>query len=219
MKERRGFTLVELLVVIAILGLLMAMLLPAVQSARASARRAHCASNFRQIGLAMHQYCDTRRGRFPGSSHDDPDKSWIYTLAPFMESCDAVRICPSDLKSEARRDARLSSYVFNGYLVTDIPGAIRNFRKLRETSKTITVFEIADAAPVSIDYDHVHSYNWFTNSNLNGGRTWDAINFDISTERHGAAAHYLYADNHVESIPAETIRAWVDARRNFAKPR
>jgi prepilin-type N-terminal cleavage/methylation domain-containing protein len=96
-EKRRGFTLVELLVVIAIIGILIAMLLPAVQQVREAARRSTCLNNIRQIGIATHNY-ESAHGKIPPGTlyYPEPDTTnvnwpnWqsvsaLTMILPFME--------------------------------------------------------------------------------------------------------------------------------------
>lgn len=114
--RRRGFTLVELLVVIAIIGILIALLLPAVQAAREAARRTQCTNNLKQIALAFQTHHDTHK-KFPyAGAGADPDRtyvdsrgivvntptgaigvgrqqhwSWAYQILPFMEQAGLMK--------------------------------------------------------------------------------------------------------------------------------
>jgi prepilin-type N-terminal cleavage/methylation domain-containing protein len=243
-KNRRlsGFSLVELLVVVAVVGGLVSLLLPAVQHARESARRTNCASNLRQVGLAMNQFCDTHGGRWPSTTHTtEPDNdpasptygrynhAWIYTIAPFMEDVDAIRICPSDLAGDLRCAGKGTSYTLNGYLSSEARPSFDNRKKLLATSRTIVAFELSEnkdvgairsQKPADIDVfnDHVHSFSWFKASNIHNGTVFDHIQSEVAVNRHGAAAHYLYADMHVQSIAEEQIKIWADTAFNFALP-
>ena len=220
-RKRSGFSLVELLVVIAIIGVLVALLLPAIQAARESARRSNCASNFRQVGIAMHQFCDTHGTHFPETSHTIADKSWIYTLAPFTESVDSIRICPSDPNAETRLTAKLSSYVMNSWLTSEAVGGAVFMKKLKETSKTVVMFELADSKLPILSNDHVHSHQWFKPSNVLLKKVFGEVALDIAVDRHGGASHLLYADGHLDLVPAETIKEWCDigtTQQNWVKP-
>jgi prepilin-type N-terminal cleavage/methylation domain-containing protein/prepilin-type processing-associated H-X9-DG protein len=249
-NKRKAFTLVELLVVIAIIGVLVALLLPAIQAASATARAASCKNNLRQIGLGVLQFCDAHKGEFPEyyhAKHEETDLdgtySWIYTIAPHLESVDEVRLCPDDFLLAERRYMKGSSYVINDYLADNkAPNKVRNINKLRATSRTIVAFEgydqryeknphqyketdgnDEDKKPDEFlfadpKYEHAHCSLWFSELNVSNGLVDQAVRTDILPDRHTDQSHYLYVDGHVDVIPAAQIDEWIEAGVNFGQP-
>lgn len=225
MRTRSALTLVELLVVMAILGVLIALLLPAVQQARAAARRASCQNNLRQLGLAIAQYTNSHDGHFPRTSHVT-EGSWVYKLSPYLEKVADMRICPEDELRDERLENDGTSYVLNEYLVLDVYEgdgqlvSVDRIDDLEATSQTMIVFEAAeDEGQISIQYDHAHPSDWFSERSIRRGRTWSKLNREIKPDRHqGTVSEYLFVDGHVRAISVDVIRQWCDEGYNFGLP-
>ncbi len=107
-KPKRAFTLVELLVVITIIGILISLLLPAVQSAREAARRLQCSNNLKQMGLALHNYATTWKESFPPADTGGYKHALFTSMLPFLEQqalydsmLDAERANPTTYTTQA----------------------------------------------------------------------------------------------------------------------
>lgn len=136
-KTRNAFTLVELLVVIAIIGMLVSMVVPAVQQARESARKVVCVNNLKQLGTATKVFVDAHSGRYPGYLESvnrprvgpqDANVSWAVALFPYMEQQSVYKqvkyqptvtgvfieslFCPSNVSTNL--DGPILCYVMNG---------------------------------------------------------------------------------------------------------
>src|SRR5258708_30049909 len=145
---RRGFTLVELLVVIAIIGVLVALLLPAVQAARESARRMQCQNNLKQMGLAMHTFHDTNQCLPPCAQSNTANRwGWQVAILPFIEQSSLFQQlgapdltttasmpfpatpivqmkiptyrCPTDLTTQLTTNPNFDNYATTNYIVTE----------------------------------------------------------------------------------------------------
>ncbi|MCX7427709.1 MAG: DUF1559 domain-containing protein [Planctomycetia bacterium] len=124
-----GFTLVELLVVVAIIGILISLLLPAVQAARAAARRMSCTNNLRQIGVGLLNYHNSYRSFPPGgielrTSWRDAAKrqfAWSAFLLPFVEQKQVHEQIDFGRSFDAPENARAAAYALPIYVCSSVP--------------------------------------------------------------------------------------------------
>jgi len=215
--KRSAFTLIELLVVIAVIALLLAILLPALSSARETGKSAKCLANLHNIGLAVQAYFNISDDLFPLSqAHGgyQPGDAWLDTLEPYTDS-KLQYLCPSDRTPNLNESnpalRRATSYginIFTGPLQDDWfpnnpvgipPFGHRSFSRLGGQSASIVfAAELAefDVAGQPVYPDHFHPEGWRVNPG-EGDPSLDP-QFSLAIWRHLGRSNYLYADGHAE---------------------
>lgn len=128
-RQARGFTLVELLVVIAIIGVLVALLLPAVQAVRESARKAKCKNNLRQIGIGLNHYHQALESFPPGGVEWRPygnktkrQIAWSAYLLPYVEQQNVYAALDLDTPFDSPENADAAATIINIYICPTSPG-------------------------------------------------------------------------------------------------
>lgn len=194
-ESKRGFTLVELLVVIAIIGILVALLLPAVQKARAAAQRISCVNKLRQLGLAAANYESAQR-RFPPSYVDTEDgsgKGWSAQarLLPYLEE--------AQVEGEIDYDQNYAGQLVNGTM----PIQTVRIDAYMCPSEPNDVMRLKDGNP----------YHYPLNYAMNQGTwmTWDPMTRGVgdgSFHPNRGLKHGAFRDGHSKTLCAAEVKAY-----------
>jgi prepilin-type processing-associated H-X9-DG protein/prepilin-type N-terminal cleavage/methylation domain-containing protein len=226
-RSRRAFTLIELLVALAIMTVLISLLLPAIQRARAAADRIRCANNLKQLGIALHHYAADFEGTLcPARTHENGKHRWWFGetvsgssqvdtrrghLMPYLEDSRPSLRCPTldPERVQQRYEGGTGGYGYNYRYLAPLRFPAPTFlpvwtrRKIGHIASTSETIAFADSAGSWID-------PWPT-----GPATlievplieppsgqYPSVHF-----RHGGSANVLFLDGHVESIAPGTRNA------------
>ncbi len=218
----RGFTLVELLTVLAIVVVLAAVVIPATLDAGKRSQAATCAGKLRNLGGAVHLYCQDHGGAFPRSFHSAAphrEPGWAASIAPYLGApviktpeewkpvFHRLLRCPADTNS----DAATYSYGLNVFFELDpagddyegTPATWRCSAQVPTPARTILLGE----TKASSFGDHFMCHQW-------SGQA--AVTNAVAFDRHQRKANFLFVDGHVERLAA--TETFTSERRNLWNP-
>ncbi|MFM8792752.1 MAG: type II secretion system protein [Solirubrobacterales bacterium] len=216
--QNQAFSLTELLVGVVIGGLLVGLAAPAVQGALDKSKQSKDLSNLRQIGQGITLFSGENDGRLPPSSckaetQEELELSWIYSLRDYLgQNYDDLRLSPSDPHRETRRKFKNTSYLINEEV--DGNGSLSRVQRIDRPSQRMLLFLASDSKNPRGQEDHIHSAYMGGWNRLLGEIKPDAYR-GRRTDRTVGSSPYLFADGHVEMIPATRIKQFVDSGKNL----
>lgn len=225
-----AFTLVELLVVIAIIGVLIALLLPAVQAAREAARRSQCSNHVKQMGIALHNFHDTKNGVPPLYIHVNGRLTFWGLIWPFMEQTALFEKAMDGFGSSTRNQGM--DRIFNRYWWKDILndeerkgfGSVSNYKcPSRRAGVQVADIDSLGAGPL-IDYIVMVNHGrdeagYRPDSPSAAGRFswWNLMHHNYANGHHGPVRQAIYdaSSGPVQSwSPRDTMAWWADGSSN-----
>ncbi len=221
-RKRQAFTLVELLVVIAIIGVLVALLLPAVQAAREAARRSSCGNKMRQLAIGLHNHHDTM-GNFPaGAEHDVYPKpnptnstttlrgtSWIVRILPFIEQQNLYDKYRFDLTYSDPINATVGETIVPTLYCPSGPDPKKHYDGNTNLTKAVTTHYYGVMGPAGDANPTNHVFNGitipYTVGDATSNQTWSA---------HGILSHYRETSGSASTNRLVRIADVVDGTSN-----
>lgn len=221
MKKRNGFTLIELLVVVAIISVLVALLLPALSTARESAKRLTCISNLKTFGQAHALYINDN-GRYPYLRNDSLGLFWTELVWPYVGKNTKIYSCPDNTFSASswvinNNHVGLTSYGVNLRVIdnaaadNDADGSIGGRRPeaiSRPSEKIVNIEVFSDYNAIGYSDLQGFCYSFWYMFGFKGGNVVQMYGLKNGTY-HMGGANYGYADGHAQWVSMNEMYRWV----------